>query len=124
MSVYHTPVLLAECLEALDIKSGRLILDGTLGGGGHSSAMAKLLAPDGFVIGLDQDPDALAEVAKNYPELNIKTWQGNFEQIEEAVSDFGLTERGLDGVLLDLGVSSHQLDTPNRGFADGPNFRS
>ena len=119
MSVYHTPVLLAEALDALDLKPGKRIVDGTLGGAGHSRAIAERIAPGGTLIGLDRDTDALAEageVLKNAPPtVTIKLVHANYADLSGALATAGV--EGIDGLLLDLGVSSHQLDTPERGFA-------
>lgn len=108
MSTYHTPVLLTEILELLQPGPGKLFLDGTAGGGGHTRAFAERGAR---VIAVDQDPEALAECARSCAGLPVTLWRGNFAQLSEA------TTEPLDGILLDLGVSSHQLDTPERGFA-------
>jgi 16S rRNA (cytosine1402-N4)-methyltransferase len=95
-------------------------VDATLGGGGHARAIAERLAPGGVLLGLDQDPDALAEagwaLAEAAPEgVTIRTARANFADLAGASGREGLTS--VDGVLMDLGVSSHQLDTPGRGFA-------
>ncbi|WP_395141695.1 16S rRNA (cytosine(1402)-N(4))-methyltransferase RsmH [Armatimonas sp.] len=108
MSVYHTPVLLAELLEWLNPQPGKFFLDGTAGGGGHTRAFAERGA---HVIAVDQDPEALAECEKSCVGLPVTLWRGNFAQLELAATV------PLDAILLDLGVSSHQLDTPERGFA-------
>lgn len=119
MSVYHTPVLLAEVLEALNLAPGRRVVDGTLGGGGHSRAIAERIAPGGVLIGLDQDAEAIAEATQTLSDLpdsvSVRLRQTNFARVREAVEAEGLP--AIDGVLLDLGVSSHQLDTAERGFA-------
>ncbi len=117
---YHTPVMLAECLEALNLGPDKTILDGTLGGGGHSASISEHLGPGGTLIGLDQDPDALDAAGKRLEcaPCQVKLVRSNFENIEDALDQLEIT--GVDGILLDLGVSSHQLDTPGRGFA----FRS
>jgi 16S rRNA (cytosine1402-N4)-methyltransferase len=108
MSTYHTPVLLKEILEWLDPQPGKTFLDGTAGGGGHTRAFAERGA---HVIAVDQDPEALAECARSCAGLPVTLWRGNFADLKLA------TTVPLDGILLDLGVSSHQLDTPERGFA-------
>lgn len=108
MSVYHIPVLLPEILEWLAPAPGKLFLDGTAGGGGHSRAFAERGAR---VIAVDQDPEALAECERSCAGLPVTLWRGNFAELAQA------TEEPLDAILLDLGVSSHQLDTPERGFA-------
>lgn len=108
MSTYHKPVLLPEILEWLDPQQGKTFLDGTAGGGGHTRAFAERGA---HVIAVDQDPEALAECARSCAGLPVTLWRGNFADLQLA------TTIPLDGILLDLGVSSHQLDTPERGFA-------
>lgn len=108
MSTYHTPVLLKEILEWLDPQPGKTFLDGTAGGGGHTRAFAERGA---HVIAVDQDPEALAECERSCAGLPVTLWRGNFAELKHA------TTVPLDGILLDLGVSSHQLDTPERGFA-------
>ena len=119
-SEYHRAVLLEEVLRLLVPASGRLIIDGTLGGGGHSAA---LLAAGARVIGVDQDPSAL-DYATSHLSSNARNFQsirGNFAEIGPLLDGLGIGQ--VDGVLLDLGVSSHQLDTPERGFSfmrDGP----
>lgn len=119
MSAYHTPVMLAECLDALNLAPGRCVVDGTLGGGGHSRAIAERIAPGGVLIALDQDGEAIAEATRtlaDVPEaVDVRLRQTNFAEIAAAVATEGIG--GVDGVLLDLGVSSHQLDTAGRGFA-------
>lgn len=124
-SPYHTPVLAREVVEGLVTAPGGVYVDGTLGGGGHAAALLDALSPSALVIGLDQDPDALAAAtARSTPALaagRFRAVRANFADVEEALSSLGI-ER-VDGVLLDLGVSSHQLDEARRGFAfaaDGP----
>jgi 16S rRNA (cytosine1402-N4)-methyltransferase len=119
---YHQPVLEAETVALLAPAPGRLLVDGTLGGGGHSSA---LLAAGASVIGIDQDPDALA-----FAGARLAEWGGRFRAVRGSFADadtlLGGLEPGvsnIDGALLDLGVSSHQLDRAERGFSfqqDGP----
>ena len=117
---YHESVLLAEVVKFLAPAPGRIIVDGTLGGGGHSDA---LLAAGATVIGVDQDPEALAFAVARLGDggENFRTVRGNFAQIGEALDALGIGQ--IDGALLDLGVSSHQLDTAERGFSfmrEGP----
>lgn len=123
----HQPVLLDEVLQALDLESkGRadgVYLDGTFGRGGHARAILAGLSGEGRLVALDKDPEAIAaglELTEQDPRFRIA--QGSFAEMERFVRDWGL-ERGLDGILLDLGVSSPQLDNPERGFSfmgDGP----
>lgn len=120
MSDYHEPVMLAEVLEYLQPSSGRVFVDCTLGGGGHSLELVKRLVPDGKLIGIDQDDEALTAASERLREFsaNVVLAKGNFSQIGEIVADSGVSS--VDGVLFDLGVSSHQLDAAERGFS----FRS
>jgi 16S rRNA (cytosine1402-N4)-methyltransferase len=119
-SSFHLPVLLLQTISSLQPGPGKLFLDGTVGGGGHALA---LLEAGASVIGCDQDPEALMEAArqlKRFPD-RVKLLESNFAYIVEKLVDLEVTE--FDGILLDLGVSSHQLDTPSRGFSflgDGP----
>lgn len=117
---YHRPVLLAEVVAALAPGPGKTIVDGTLGGGGHAAA---LLAAGARVIGLDQDRDAIAEASARLAAAgrDFRAVRSNFSRIDEVLDELGLAQ--IDGALLDLGVSSHQLDEPTRGFslqAEGP----
>lgn len=115
MSGYHTPVMLAEILEWLNPQPGQVFVDGTAGGGGHSRALAERVGPTGRVLAIDQDGEALAECAQTLSGLSATLWRGNFAQLGLAL---GETKLGpVHGILLDLGVSSHQLDTAERGFA-------
>jgi 16S rRNA (cytosine1402-N4)-methyltransferase len=117
----HTPVLLAECLEALAAKPGAVVLDATLGGGGHSAALAEAIRPGGILIGIDRDREALAAAqarlapfAESDSIILIYTSFGNMETALDANSRTAGVK--LDAVLFDLGVSSHQLDSA-RGFS-------
>lgn len=119
----HQPVLLEEAVEALQIKPDGIYLDGTFGRGGHSRAVLARLTEQGRLLSLDRDPDAVAagaELAKEDSRFRID--QGNYAEMEHHVLAWGL-EEGLDGILLDIGVSSPQLDDPDRGFSfmeEGP----
>jgi 16S rRNA (cytosine1402-N4)-methyltransferase len=119
-SFRHEPVLAAEVINFLRPAPGRTIIDGTLGGGGHSGL---LLKGGARVIAFDRDPEALAHsrsLLVSYGE-QFTALEGNFAGAPEALAGLGV--QGLDGILLDLGVSSHQLDTPERGFSfqrEGP----
>jgi len=119
---YHISVLLEECLDGLAIKPDGIYVDGTLGGAGHSSQIAKRLTT-GRLIGIDRDPVALAAAGERLKpfEDRVTLVHANFSQIAEVLSDLQIT--GVDGILLDLGVSSPQLDDGQRGFsymADAP----
>jgi 16S rRNA (cytosine1402-N4)-methyltransferase len=114
--MYHIPVLLEEVLEALSLAPGRRVVDATLGGGGHAAAIAGRIAPGGELIGIDQDADARAaagaRLATAPASVIVRLVAANFAQLHEVVE-----KASVDGVLMDLGVSSHQLDTAERGFA-------
>jgi len=115
MEFKHIPVLFNETIESLDIKPEGIYVDGTAGGGGHSEAILKNLTT-GKLVSIDQDPDAIAVVTERlgkYPGSIIA--KGNFASMRELCAERGITE--VDGVLLDIGVSSYQLDTPERGFS-------
>jgi 16S rRNA (cytosine1402-N4)-methyltransferase len=117
----HVPVMLTEVLAALEPKPGQVIVDGTLGGGGHAEALARRVTPRGQVIGLDRDPSAIAAAGTILSGLPIRLAQANFCDLPEVLPHVGL-ER-VDGILLDLGLSSDQLADTNRGFsfqAEGP----
>lgn len=120
MEFYHEPVLAREVLEALQPKHGKQIYDGTLGGGGHTEL---LLANGAHVIGSDQDQDAIDYVSEKLAGYgdSFLPLHGNFSQMDELLGSVGIDK--VDGILLDLGVSSHQLDEAERGFSfrnDGP----
>lgn len=123
----HTPVLLAECLECLHLKTQHIFVDATLGGAGHSLEAARLLGPDSTLIGIDQDAVARAAAGKRLRALpddirpNIELLAGNFGDMDELLVSAEIP--GVDAFLFDLGVSSVQIDTPSRGFSfkeDGP----
>src|SRR5210317_114907 len=119
----HRPVLLEEAVEALNIRPDGKYLDGTFGRGGHSRAILACLSDEGCLMALDRDPEAIAagkELEKD--DFRFSIVQGNFADLERYVREWGVKE-GLDGILLDLGVSSPQLDDPDRGFSfmgEGP----
>jgi 16S rRNA (cytosine1402-N4)-methyltransferase len=124
MSDYqHRPVLLEEVVEALNIRPDGKYLDGTFGRGGHSRAILAGLSQKGCLFGLDKDPEALSAGEKLHEsDARFLMVQQNFADMERYVHEWGV-EEGLDGILLDLGVSSPQLDNPARGFSfmgDGP----
>ena len=114
MEFSHQPVLLQECLEGLAIKPEGIYLDGTAGGAGHSGAIARRLTT-GRLISLDQDPDAIAVATERLAGLPATVVQANFRNAPQVLQQLGIA--GLDGALLDLGVSSHQLDDGERGFS-------
>lgn len=111
----HTSVLLEETIEQLHIRPSGIYVDGTLGGGGHSLEICRRLTT-GRLIGIDQDADAIAAAGERLRDYRDKTTivRSNYAQMAEVLQDLGI-ER-VDGILLDLGVSSYQLDAPERGF--------
>ncbi len=115
ISFSHISVLLAECIEGLDIKPDGIYIDGTCGGAGHSCEIAKRLKSGGRLIGIDRDPDAIKAATARLAPYNAKVLHGNYSEIESLAHSEGVEK--VDGVLLDLGVSSHQLDTLERGFS-------
>lgn len=112
--VYHRPVLFEETLAALDVQPDGLYVDGTAGGGGHSHAIASRLE-SGRLIALDQDPDAIAQATKRLEGLPATVIRSNFRYMDRVLREQEIDR--VDGVLLDIGVSSHQLDEPSRGFS-------
>ena len=117
MEFKHTSVLLNECIENLNIKSDGIYVDGTLGGGGHSSEICKRLSEDGLLIGLDRDRDALDAAEKRLEPFKCRKIfvQCNYSEIKSVLEELDIA--GIDGALLDLGVSSFQLDNAERGFS-------
>ena len=116
MEFKHKPVLLWECIEGLNIKKDGIYVDGTLGGAGHSKQILKKLSNKGMLIGIDRDLEALEAAKENLKEFkNVKYIHGNHDDIDEILKDLQIN--GVDGILLDLGVSSYQLDERNRGFS-------
>ncbi len=116
MEFIHKPIMLSEILSGLDIKPDGIYLDCTIGGAGHSKEIAKKLSNKGCLIGIDKDQDALdvcKERLKDYP--FVKLVKADFKDVESVLDNLGIEK--LDGVLLDLGVSSYQLDNPERGFS-------
>lgn len=117
---YHRPVLFEETLAALAVNPEGVYVDGTAGGGGHSHAIASRLQ-GGRLIALDQDPDAIRQASARLQGLPATVVRSNFRYMDRVLRDLNIT--GVDGILLDIGVSSHQLDEPSRGFsyhADAP----
>lgn len=115
MEFNHIPVLLNETIEGLNIKENGIYADGTAGGGGHSSEILKHLTT-GKLISIDRDPDAIQTLTKRFcKNENSIIIKGNFADIAELLKQRGVGR--LDGVMLDIGVSSHQLDTAERGFS-------
>lgn len=116
MEFKHKSVLLNECIEGLNIKKEGIYVDGTLGGGGHSYEILRKLSLNGRLIGIDRDKDALNAASKKLNEFNnFTTVHDNHANILEILKNLGI--QGVDGILLDLGVSSYQLDEASRGFS-------
>ncbi len=115
MDFKHITVLLHETVDALNIKPDGVYVDCTLGGAGHTSLILSKLGPDGRVIGIDRDDDALQNAAEKVNDNRLITVKDNFENIAHAVAVAGFEK--VDGILMDLGVSSHQLDVAERGFS-------
>ncbi len=114
MEFNHISVLLDETIEALCIKPDGIYIDGTAGGAGHSKEIAKRLN-NGLLLALDQDPDAVAVATERLKGLPARVIQSNFANMNKAAENEGIQK--VDGILLDLGVSSYQLDTAERGFS-------
>ena len=112
MTAYHTPVLLQESIEALAVKPDGIYVDATFGGGGHSRAILAGLGPKGRLIAFDKDTDALAQAPKDERLILV---HNNFRFVHNFVRYHGYPQ--VDGILADLGVSSHQFDTGERGFS-------
>ncbi len=116
MSFEHIPVLLNEVIEGLNIKPDGIYADGTLGGAGHSSEILKRLSGNGRLIGIDQDEEAIkAATDKIGRDDRVRIVRANYVKMPEVLRELGIDL--VDGILLDIGVSSHQLDTPDRGFS-------
>lgn len=115
MGFSHFSVMLDECINGLDIKPNGIYIDGTCGGAGHSKEIAKRLTEGGMLIGIDRDPEAVAAASERLAPYNAKVLKGNFSDMKALAAGEGISE--VDGILLDLGVSSHQLDTLERGFS-------
>ncbi|MBE5878906.1 MAG: 16S rRNA (cytosine(1402)-N(4))-methyltransferase RsmH [Lachnospiraceae bacterium] len=117
MEFEHQSVLLWECIEALQIKPDGTYVDGTLGGAGHSTQIAKRLGENGRLIGIDQDEAAIAVAGERLAQFGDKVTivRNNYCAMKEIAAEYA--KDGLDGILLDLGVSSYQLDTVERGFS-------
>ncbi|NLO88977.1 MAG: 16S rRNA (cytosine(1402)-N(4))-methyltransferase RsmH [Clostridia bacterium] len=116
MEFCHVPVLLDEVIEGLKIKPDGIYVDCTLGGGGHSSEIAKRLGNEGTLVGIEQDPEAAKAAQRRLDgyEAHIRIVRENFRHLDRVLQNLGITR--VDGFLADLGVSSYQLDNPARGF--------
>ena len=116
MEFNHKPVLLEETIKGLNIKKDGIYVDGTLGGAGHSKEILKHLSENGKLIGIDRDKEALQAAQKNLEQFkNVQYIHGNHDDIEEILKELKIDK--VDGILLDLGVSSYQLDEKQRGFS-------
>lgn len=115
--VYHVPIMLTEVLDGLKCEVGGTYVDCTVGGGGHALGILQRLGSRGQLIGLDQDPDALAEAAQRLAPFREQTTlvRANFRQVADVLDDLHMKD--VDGFLFDLGVSSAQLDRPEKGFS-------
>ena len=117
MKFEHIPVLYTEVLKDLQIRSDGTYLDGTLGGAGHSSGICERLGENGKLYGCDRDEEAIEASGERLKEYGdrVKTFRCSYSEAVQTLREVG--ETGVDGILLDLGVSSHQFDTPERGFS-------
>ena len=116
MMFEHKSVLLYETIDSLNVKPDGIYVDGTLGGGGHALEVCRRLGEYGRLIGIDQDADAIAAASERLREYEdrVTIVRSNYEEIQSVLKDLGIEKA--DGIYLDLGVSSYQLDTPERGF--------
>ncbi len=116
MEFKHIPVLLQECIKGLDIKEDGIYIDGTLGGAGHSEKLVENVSQMGRLIGIDRDEEALKSASRKLENYHNVTYvHGNHDAIKSILEDLGIEK--VDGILLDLGVSSYQLDEASRGFS-------
>ena len=112
----HVPVLLDECIDGLNINPDGIYVDGTLGGAGHSSQIVKRISKSGLLLGIDRDEEAIYVAKERLKEFsNVKFVHDNHDNIKKILEELDIPE--VDGILLDLGVSSYQLDERNRGFS-------
>jgi len=117
MEFSHVSVMLFECIDALDIKPDGVYVDCTMGGAGHSEEIAKRLGDGGLLIAIDQDEDAIKYASKKLEKYGerVKIVKSNFRELKNILESLNIS--GVDGILIDLGVSSYQLDEPTRGFS-------
>lgn len=116
MEFRHIPVLLDQCIEGLNINPDGIYIDCTAGGGGHSSAIAAKLSEKGRLFSLDRDPDAVKAASARLAEFsNARVIHRNYSELDAVLAELGI--EAVDGILMDLGVSSHQLDEESRGFS-------
>ncbi len=114
MEFVHLPVMLDECIAGLNIDPAGIYVDGTAGGGGHSLAIAGRLTT-GLLVSVDRDPDAIKAAGERLYGLNVKLVKSDYRDVDRVLKDLGID--GINGMLLDLGVSSYQLDNRERGFS-------
>lgn len=116
MEFNHKSVMLEECIQGLNIKPDGIYVDGTMGGAGHSKEIAKKISRNGLLIGIDRDQEAICVAKERLKEFqNVKFIYDNHDNIKNILNELDI--QGVDGILLDLGVSSYQLDERNRGFS-------
>ena len=117
MEFSHKSVLLHEVIDSLNVQPDGIYVDGTLGGAGHAYEVCRRLGPDGRMIGIDQDEDAIAAATKRLSEFGdrVTIVRSNYEAMKEVLHDLGIEK--VNGITLDLGVSSYQLDAAERGFS-------
>lgn len=125
MQFQHTPVLLQEVIKTLNLKSGDHVIDGTIGGGGHAEAILEATAPNGKLLGIDLDPDALREAQKTLQQYQHRAIleHGTFADMKRIYEIHTSHMQSIYAIILDLGVSSYQLENQHRGFtfqAEGP----
>lgn len=122
MKFVHKSVLLNECIDALSVKPNGIYVDCTAGGGGHSYQIAKLLSSQGLLVDIDKDVEALQVCRNRLAGFNVKFVHSDFKSLPQVLDELGISK--VDGILADLGVSSYQIDNPERGFsymsADAP----
>jgi 16S rRNA (cytosine1402-N4)-methyltransferase len=120
MTTEHRPVMLEEAVAALDPKDGEMVVDATFGGGGHARRILEKLAPDGRVVGIDRDPRAVERASGLFQDRRFSFISGSYDEVLWAMVEEG---GRVDGILFDLGLSSFQIDEPERGFSyvrEGP----
>ncbi len=117
MQYRHVPVMVSEVIDYLNCSPGKKYVDGTLGGGGHAKAILEAIGPDGFLLGIDRDPDAIAYTRQFLDPFqpNVQTFHDNFTHLPQILSRLHISH--VDGILLDLGLSLYQLEGSRRGFS-------
>jgi 16S rRNA (cytosine1402-N4)-methyltransferase len=117
MPYHHIPIMVEEVIRYLNCSPDKIYVDGTLGGGGHARAILQAIGPSGFLVGIDQDPDAITWVRRSLREFksNFHIYHGNFTSLHEVLRQ--LHQEGVDGIFLDLGLSLNQIERSGRGFS-------